>query len=432
MKTLLRNILTKILTFEARLILRKYKPRVIAVTGSVGKTSTKDAIYAVISTRYHARKSEKSFNSEIGVPLTVLGCPNGWSSPVVWFYNVLRGARLIVTKRPYPEYLVLEVGADHPGDIASITRWMKPDIAVMTRMSETPVHVEYFDSPDAVLMEKMHLAKALSRSGTVVANADDELFMREVAKLDTRRVTFGMARDSDVKIDEVLISYSDGAHALPQGEKITLSVGDEKAFVEVEGIVGGHLAYPFAAARAVAQVLGMERIDWDKVLGGYESARGRMRLIPGIAGSTLIDDSYNASPIAVHEALKTLEEMTTKGRKIAVLADMKELGEYTKREHEKVGERVAHVAHTVVAVGEASHDIADRAVSAGLPQNRAEWFTDSVKAGEYLRDFVRVGDIVLIKGSQSMRMERVTKILMKEGLDPKDYLVRQEEEWQKR
>lgn len=432
MKTLLRKILTHILSFEARLVLRKYRPRVIAVTGSVGKTSTKDAIYAVISTRYHARKSEKSFNSEIGVPLTILGCPNGWSSPIVWFYNVLRGARLIVTKRPYPEYLVLEVGADHPGDIASITAWMKPDIAVLTRMSETPVHVEYFESPESVLQEKMHLAEALSKSGTVVVNADDELFMGEVAKLDRRKVTFGMARDADVRIDEVLISYTSGAHALPRGEKITLSTKGKDSVIEVEGIVGGHLAYPFAAASAVASVLGMDSIDWDKVLAEYEGARGRMRLIPGVAGSILIDDSYNSSPIAVHEALKTLDEVTTKGRKIAVLGDMKELGTYTKREHEKVGERVARIAHTVIAVGEASHDIADKATQSLLTKDRVHWFADSVSAGEYLRDFVRAGDIVLIKGSQSMRMERVTKMLMKEGLDSAEYLVRQEDEWQKR
>lgn len=432
MKTLLRKILASILSFEARLVLRKYKPRVIAVTGNVGKTSTKDAIYAVISTCYHARKSEKSFNSEIGVPLTILGCPNGWSSPIVWFYNVLRGARLILTTRPYPEYLVLEVGADHPGDIASITRWMKPDIAVLTRMSEIPVHVEFFDSPESVLREKMYLAEALSKSGTIVVNADDQLFMREVAKIDRRRMTFGMSRTADVRIDEVLMSYSDGAHSLPQGEKITLSVNGENSVFEVKNVVGGHLAYPFAAAYAVAQVLGMNHVDWDKVMSEHEGARGRMRLIPGVAGSMLIDDSYNASPLAVHEALKTIDELTTKGRKIAVLADMKELGEYSKREHEKVGERVARIAHTVVAVGEASHDIADSAVRSNLTKDRVHWFSDSISAGAYLRDFVRAGDIVLIKGSQSMRMERVTKALMKEGLDPAEYLVRQEDEWQKR
>jgi len=432
MKTLLRKTLTSILALEASMVLRKYKPRIIAVTGSVGKTSTKDAIYAVVSTRYHARKNEKSFNSEIGVPLTILGCPNGWSSPKVWFYNVLRGARLIITRRPYPEYLVLEVGADHPGDIASITRWMKPDIAVLTRMSTVPVHVEYFKGPEEVLAEKMRLAEALSRTGTIVVNADDELFMREVAKLNTRRITFGTSREADVHIDEVSIAYTDGPHRLPRGEKMVLTTGKDVSAIEVEGIVGGHLAVPFAAARAVALTLGMETVDWTKALEEYESPRGRMRLIGGLAGSILIDDSYNASPIAVREALHTLDEVTTKGRKIAVLGDMKELGDYSKAEHEKVGEYASRVAHTVIAVGEASHGIAESALQHGMTADRVHWVADSMSAAGYLRDFVRVGDIVLIKGSQSIRMERVTKALMERGLKAEDMLVRQEEEWQKR
>jgi len=413
-------------------VLRKYKPRVIAVTGSVGKTSAKDAIHAVISTCYQARKNEKSFNSEIGVPLTILGCPNGWSSPKVWFYNVLRGARLIIKKHSYPEYLILEVGADHPGDIAYITRWMKPDLVVLTRMSEIPVHVEYFESPKAVLAEKMKLVEALPRTGTVIVNADDELFMKEISKIDKKKITYGFYREATVCIDEVSISYNDSSHCLPRGEKITLSTNNTQSHIEIPGIIGGHLAYPFAAAVAVASVLGIENIDWDKALKEYQAPRGRMRLVPGLLGSMVIDDSYNSSPIAVYEALKTLEEVTTKGRKITVLGDMKELGEYSKAEHEKVGEQASHIAHTLVAVGDASRDIHDSAIRAGLSEDRAKWFADSVSAGAYLRDFVRVGDIILIKGSQSMRMERVTESLLEKDLKPEDYLVRQEEEWQKR
>ena len=432
MKSILRKILTRILSIESRLVLRKYKPYVIAVTGSVGKTSTKDAIHAVISTRYHARKSEKSFNSEIGVPLTIIGCPNGWSSPVVWFYNILRGAHLILSTRPYPEYLVLEVGADHPGDIASISKWLKPDIAVLTRMSDVPVHIEYFKNAEEVLAEKMHLAKALSSRGTVVVNADDELFMREVLKIDKKKITFGTARDADINIKNVSIVYDEDSNHLPSGEKITISTTDRESVIEVENIIGNHLSYPFAAAVAVAQVLGIDNIDWIKALYEYETARGRMRLIPGLEGSLLIDDSYNSSPIALHEALRTLDDLTTKGRKIAVLGDMKELGQYSKREHEKVGEQVSHIAHTVVAVGQAARDIAESAIHSNLKKDHVHWFNDSVEAADFLHDFVRVGDVVLVKGSQSMRMERVTKALMKVGLNPADFLVRQEDEWQKR
>jgi UDP-N-acetylmuramoyl-tripeptide--D-alanyl-D-alanine ligase len=438
MKSLLKKTLTSILALEARFVLRKYKPRVIAVTGSVGKTSTKDAIHAVISTRYPTRKNEKSFNSEIGVPLTILGCPNGWSSPIVWFYNVLRGARLILTRRSYPEYLVLEVGADHPGDIASITRWMKPYITVLTRMSETPVHVEYFSGPEAVLAEKMELAKALVRGGTLIVNADDELFMHEVGSFAGltaqagKKITFGMSREADVRIDEVLLDYTDGVHHLPRGEKVTLSVGGAVSTVEIGGIIGNHLAYPFASAVAVAYALGIETIDWTKVMREYEAPRGRMRLVPGREGSVVIDDSYNSSPVALHEALKTLDEVTTKGRKIAVLGDMKELGTYSKPEHEKAGVQAAHIVHTLVTVGTLARDIADTALRSSLTEDRVKCFDDSVSAATFLKDFVRAGDIVLVKGSQSMRMERVTEALMQEGLKPEDYLVRQEEEWLKR
>jgi UDP-N-acetylmuramoyl-tripeptide--D-alanyl-D-alanine ligase len=411
---------------------------VIAVTGSVGKTSAKDAIHAVVSTRYHTRKNEKSFNSEIGVPLTILGCPNGWSSPIVWFYNLLRGARLIVTRRPYPEYLVLEVGADHPGDIASITRWMKPHIVVLTRMSEIPVHVEYFAGPEEVLAEKMKLAEALLRGGTIVVNADDELFMREVGKIEAmpahagKKITFGKSRGADVRIDEVLIRYTDGAQSLPKGEKVTLSDGRVQSVIEIDGMVGDHLAYPFAASLAVARALGIEDVDWTKVLREYEAPRGRMRLIRGREGSVVIDDSYNSSPLALHEALCTLEEITTKGRKIAVLGDMKELGTYSKAEHEKAGAHASRVAHTVVAVGSLAQGIYEQALRSALTKDRVHHFSDAVGAGEYLKTFVRAGDIVLVKGSQSMRMERVAEALIARGLKAEDYLVRQEEEWQRR
>ncbi len=416
------------LAYEAQLVLRKYKPRVIAVTGNVGKTSTKDAIYAVISTRYNARRSEKSYNSEIGVPLTILGCPNGWSSPTVWLYNLLRGARLIVTRRPYPEYLVLEVGADHPGDIRSITRWLRPAVTVLTRMSDVPVHVEFFDSPEAVLREKMYLAEAVVPNGTIVVNADDPSFMREVRALNKRTVTFGTHRDAVVSIGDTIVSYGDGAHRAPIGQTVELTVDGRSSRLSMQGFLGSHLSYPFAAAAAVAYSLGMSIVEWDKVLVQYDPPRGRMRLLSGVDVSTLIDDSYNSSPLAALEALSTLEVITTKGRKIVALGDMKELGTYAQAEHEKVGLRASHVAHTVVAVGELAHGIASAAQTV-LSADRVYWFADSHAAADFLKGYVRAGDVVLIKGSQSIRMERITRALLARNLDPKEYLVRQEEEW---
>lgn len=432
MKKILKSVLTNILTIEARLVLRIYRPYIIAVTGNVGKTSTKDAIFSVISTRYHARSSEKSYNSEIGVPLTILGCPNGWSSPLVWMYNIIRGARLILVRKPYPEYLVLEVGADHPGDIASITRWLRPHITVLTRMSSVPVHVEYFDNPEEVLAEKMHLAKALRKNGTIVVNADDEMFMREVTKIASKKVTYGRATDSVVCIKNTGIIYDDRELRAPIGESAEIITPHESYNIEISGSLGEHLVYPFAGATAVAHALGMDKIDWQKVMSQYNAPRGRMRIISGREHSTIIDDTYNSSPLALEEALRTLDNVITKGRKIAVLGDMKELGPYTRREHEKAGVMVARIAHTLVAVGEYSRDIAHSASHTTLAKNRVHWFPTSVEAGEFLSDFIRAGDIILVKGSQSMRMEKAILPILDKNLDPKDVLVRQEDEWQKR
>ena len=128
MKSTFKKIIGLIIEWQAKLIIRKYKPKIVAVTGSVGKTSTKDAIFSVMSQFFYTRKSEKSFNSDIGIPLTIMGCPNGWYDPILWLKNILEGFYLIFFKAPYPQWLVLEVGADRPNDIKNVTKWLKPDV----------------------------------------------------------------------------------------------------------------------------------------------------------------------------------------------------------------------------------------------------------------------------------------------------------------
>ena len=145
MRTVFKNLVVAVITLEARAVLRKYKPKIVAITGSVGKTSTKDAIYAALARGGRVRKSEKSFNSEIGLPLTILGVPNAWHNPLRWLQNIVDGLFLLVLTVEYPEWLVLEVGADRPGDIRSLAAWLPVDIAVITRLPEIPVHVEFFD-----------------------------------------------------------------------------------------------------------------------------------------------------------------------------------------------------------------------------------------------------------------------------------------------
>ncbi len=428
-----KSIITSLLTLEAKAALRRHNPRIVAVTGNVGKTSTKDAIYAVIHTAFSTRKSDKSFNSEIGLPLAILGLDNAWSSPVGWLRNLWKGM-IIALGGDFPEWLVLEVGADHPGDIEKVSTWLHPDIVVLTRMSATPVHGEYFKGPADMLAEKMHLAKALKPDGTLVINSDDLYFTQATKDMDVKKAFYGEGKEAGTRIAESEAIYDKSPLALPIGQYVVLGRTDatgkasKSPKIALPGVVGKHLVYSVAAAVAVAYELGIEG-HIEGAFRDFQTPKGRMRILPGRSSSIIIDDSYNSSPLAAIEALKAFGELSVKGKKIAVLADMGELGAVSESAHREVGALAGATVHTLVAVGEKAKGIAEGARSAGLASERIVWFADSVAAAAFLTDFVRAGDAVLVKGSQSMRMERVARALLAEGNDPADFLVRQEKEW---
>lgn len=431
MRNMLKSILIAALTWEAKAALRRHKPKVIAVTGNVGKTSTKDAVYAVVSAAFSARKSQKSMNSEIGIPLAILGLENAWTSASLWMKNLVEGFKVAFFAKKFPEWLILEVGADRPGDIEKVSKWLRPDIVVLTRMSLTPVHVENFPDANAVLREKMFLARALKEEGALVVNADDLIFEQAVKDLDAKKIFYGSAKAALPRILESKVSYGGDAASLPRGQEALIDLGGREARIVLEGVLGEHLVYPVAAACAVARALHIEGV-MPQAFEGFESPRGRMRLLRGISGSLVIDDTYNSSPLACMEAVKTLASLTIRGRKIAALADMKELGESAQRAHEEVGRAVGEELHTLFAVGELGEFIARAARQAGMPEDRIFVFKDSTDAAKAIVEHVRSGDAILVKGSQSMRMERVSKALLWDQTQAEKLLVRQEEEWLKR
>ncbi|MES3031097.1 MAG: UDP-N-acetylmuramoyl-tripeptide--D-alanyl-D-alanine ligase [Patescibacteria group bacterium] len=414
MKKLFKKIIIAILSWEARVILKKYKPSIIAVTGSVGKTSTKDAIYTVLSPTCHMRKSEKSFNSEFGVPLTILGVETGWNDPVIWLENIFHGLELILFKSEYPECLVVEVGADHPGDIQSVTQWLKPDVAVITRVSDIPVHVEFFPSADALAEEKAYLAKALKKGGALILSADNER-VREMGKLatgDQKVLTFGITFPATISASQVELNF-------PTGMSFKLNYEGNSIPVQLKGVIGNQHVYPIVAAVAVGLARGVSISKLVETIGNHVPPRGRMNLIEGIKGSTIIDDTYNSSPDAVEEALGALSKLQTKGKKIAVLGDMLELGKFSGDEHKKAGVLAMKSCDVLVTVGPRSKLMSEHAIT----------FDTALEAGEYVKSIVGEGDAVLVKGSQSMRMERVVKALLLDPSQAPALLVRQEKEW---
>lgn len=433
LKTILKKTTVAILTLEARLILKKYKPKVVAITGTVGKTSAKDAIYAVLSHFYTTRKSEKSFNSEIGVPLTVIGCPNAWNNPLMWLRNFLDGLSLLIQRKPYPEWLVLEVGADRPGDIKKTASWIKPDIAIITRLSKVPAHVEFFESPESVKAEKGELAHEVSPNGTLILNGDDEDVMSLKEKTKARTESYGFSKDATLVASYENIEYQkDDGDKYPLG--ITFRVDSKRASIPVHlaGGFGMNHIYAALAALAVADVCELNMVRAAEALHTYEMAPGRLKLIKGVKDSIIIDDTYNASPVAMESALDTLSKMKCDGRKIAVLGEMLELGKHASDEHRRMGEIAGKICNMVITVGIRARHIAEGALIAGLSEKKIFQFENSVEAGKFLEQKIKAGDIALVKGSQGVRMERAVLEVMAEPEKRKELLVRQEDEWNSR
>ncbi|MEK7104811.1 MAG: Mur ligase family protein, partial [Patescibacteria group bacterium] len=427
MKTTFKKTLTYILQIESRLVLWRYKPKVVAITGSIGKTSTKDAVYAVISGISYVRKSEKSYNSEIGLPLTILGCPNGWNNPVTWFFNILKGLWLFIWPHKYPKWLILEVGIGKPGDMYRTALWLKTDVVIITAIGETPAHIEFFDSHKHLVEEKSRLIKTLKKDGLLILNNDDEAVSEMKEKTKNRVVTFGFKEDSDVKGSGDNIFYTD--EGVPDGLIFRVDEKGNSLPVVIEGVFGKNHVYASLGALALSSGFKLNMIEAVNKLKNYNVSPGRMRLLKGINDSLIIDDTYNSSPFACQSALKTLAEVkigglvspkqSGGGRKIAVLGDMLELGKYTEEAHKNIG----IVARTVLAtdgilivVGPRAKKIKEGAMEVSLEEDGAGMntenvfeFLDSKETGEFLKTFMQKNDMILVKGSQGMRMERAVE-----------------------
>ncbi len=427
MKTTLRKIIAYILQIESRLIISKYKPKIIAITGSVGKTSTKDAIYAVISGVSYVRKSDKSYNSEIGLPLTILGIPNGWNNPFSWLKNILKGLWLFIIPHQYPKWLVLEVGVGHPGDMDRTVSWLKTDVVIITAIGETPAHIEFFNSRKHLIEEKSKLIKTLKKDGLLILNADDEDVLKMGESSRHRTLTYGFKEGAGILASGDSIFYDD--KGVPKGVIFRIDEGGTSLPVTIDGVFGRNHIYASLASLALALALKFNIINAIDALKNYDVSPGRMRLLLGVDDSLIIDDTYNSSPIACESALKTFAEIKNKKRKVAVLGDMLELGKHTKEAHRNVGIIAKEYTDVLVVVGSRAKDIKGGALEAGMNEANIFEFLNSYEASDFIKTFVKKGDLVLVKGSQGMRMERVVEAILLDKENKDKLLVRQENEW---
>lgn len=432
MKSFLRTCIVRLLGSLSNAVVRKYAPKIIMVTGSVGKTSTKDAIAAALSTSFYLRASEKSFNSELGVPLTIIGAENPWSSVRGWLRVFGEAFMLITFPNHYPRLLVLEVGADKPGDLSRMLRVVTPDLVVVTRLPEIPVHVEAYATPEEVREEEFMPAYALSDGDPLILSASDEYAAALATPLRVAVSTFGEPEFSDVRLLHARLACTDG---MPVGMEADVIIGGEAHTLQVMGALGRTQLFGPAAALATGRALGIEVSELFAGLETYTPPYGRTRLFKGVKDSVLIDDTYNSSPAAVEEALGALrllsESTPSVFRRVAVLGDMLELGRYSVAEHARIGVLVATHAELLVTVGQRSRGMARAALEAGMAPESLRHYDTAQEAAAALAELIQKGDAVLIKGSQGMRMEHAVKALLADPADASQ-LVRQDAEWSKR
>jgi UDP-N-acetylmuramoyl-tripeptide--D-alanyl-D-alanine ligase len=410
------RLIASALNWQLRRFLRRHPDvTVVAVTGSLGKTTTKITIAAVLGKSLRVRAHPGNYNTDVGVPLSAFGLtsPGDVRQLGKWSQVLLQAERRVWAPSPC-DVLVLELGADSVGEIGRFA-YLEPDVGIVTAIK--PCHLEGFGSMDNIAREKMLLARF---SRIALLNADDDRVMSEHATLTNRCYTFG-ADGGECRMIPGELDW-------PAGYGGRVQLRDASIPVRTR-FVGRHTLPAVAAAAAVGDLLGLGPEEISAGIDAVRPVSGRMNLLRGINGSFVIDDSYNASPDSVTAALATLFHAPASCR-IAILGDMNELGGYARDAHELVGEHCARLDHLVTIGPLARELLAPAAIRAGVPPDRVQSFDSPYRAGWYARDLVRPGTVILIKGSQNgVLAEEATAQLI---ADPRDraLLVRQSASWQ--
>jgi UDP-N-acetylmuramoyl-tripeptide--D-alanyl-D-alanine ligase len=426
----MKTIIQYILKILARKIYQKYQPEVIGITGSVGKTGAKEAVYAVLKDKFSVRQSRKNYNNEIGLPLTLIGADPQGKNIFGWLGVFRRGLELVFGRDDgYPGILILEMGADKPGDIEYLLEIVKCRIGILTRIGEA--HLEAFGSVDRIKKEKSLIIKKLEKSGWAVLNFDDERVKSLAGDIKANYISYGIGREQKADLQASDLGL---ARIGRNGWGMSFKLHYRGAVVpaRIPGALHASSVYACLAGAAAGLIYKMNLIEISEALKKYRVPIGRMNLIAGIKGAQIIDDTYNASPQSCHAALEVLAAMEpgAGGSKWAVFGDMLELGDYTEAGHREVGVRTAELKiDYLLAVGERSRHIIRGARETGMDNDRIFHFDGNLEAGKFLEDRIKKGDLILIKGSQGARMEKIVKEIMADPLRAGELIARQEAEW---
>jgi UDP-N-acetylmuramoyl-tripeptide--D-alanyl-D-alanine ligase len=426
----MRKILQFKLKLLSRLILKKYQPVIVGITGSIGKTSAKEAIYAVLKGKLAVRMSQKNYNNEIGLPLAVIGRESAGSNLFGWLLIFGRALSLLLVKdKNYPRVLVLEMGIDRPGDMAYLTQIAPPDIGLVTAVSYS--HLQYFGSVLNIKKEKQVLVESLDSQGLAVLNYDNEATRNMSAASRARAITYGLQVGADLQAQDLVFNFTKGNYEIV-GLNFKLNYKGSIVPVFMKNVMAEPAIYAALAAVAVGIYFDLNLLEMAHSLRNFTLPPGRLSVLSGIKQTFIIDDTYNSSPEAAVNAVDVLRRIKIEGasEKYAVLGDMLEIGPYTQDGHRLLGAKVAESGiNHLIAVGEKARDIIRGATAAGLSDDYIFYFDRAEEAGRFLQNRIKSGDVILVKGSQGVRMEKIVKEIMAEPERAGELLVRQDKQW---
>lgn len=429
----MKNFIEKQLRIVAKKILIKYKPTVVGITGSVGKTSAREAVYSILISGKQVRMSSDFYNNWVGSALTIIGIKGGGRSNLKWLLDIFRGYLILFKKVDYPEILVLEMAVEGPGEMKQFADFVSLDIAVITHISES--HIEYFKDIDSIVKEKFGITKCLKKDGLLILNSDNK-YLQKIKRENKdnpkfKIIDYGFEQKAEIEASNSELNLPREFDKTLDKAGLTFRISHEGNFVPVylPNVFGKEQVYAAMVATTIGLQVGFNLVQIAERLGNYMSPTGRLKLLPGIKKTLILDDTYNASPVSMKSAIETLGRMpdiihNQEVMKIAVLGDMNGLGDLTDRAHRAIGRLVVeNNIDVLITVGQKAEIITKGALKKGLPEEAMFKFGKVEEAGKFLQEKMKQGDIILIKGSEEMRMERIVKEIMMEPLKADVLLV---------
>jgi len=386
----------------AKFVLLRYKPKIILVAGTIGKTCAKEAIFCVLSKHFRIKRNKEKFDKRNDLILNILGLEDFKRNPFLALGSFLK---ILFFDKNYPEILIFEARIKKPGDSKYFEN-LKPLVVVVTIFGEIPAQVEFFAGPKSMALQKFKILESVPHFGYAILNYDDETVREMKEEIRAHSLTFGFQEGADLRATDIIQQFP--ADSLENaGINFKLHFRGNIVPIWLHHVYGRPQVYAALAAAAVGLVFKLNLIEISEALKGYESPLSRMTLEKGIKQAWILDDSCESSPASMISGLKTLKDLKNEGRKIAVLGDMLGIGKYTEQAHRTIGEFCSDFLDSLFCIGPRAKFIADEIIKRGFQKEKVFSFDTAEEAKKIVQREIKSGDFILIKGSDRDEMGKV-------------------------